>query len=171
MKKSILNRSLRRSRIGTTQLEMTSLMDVITILLVFLVQYYNTTGVELNIPEGVQPPISKSESLNNPGIAIQVSPTKIWVDDKLVVDTEAPQTGPIYDSSGRRIVPIFNELVRKREEIQILNKQVPESEKFTGVVNFIMDKTLKYSYIRKLMHTAAEAGYLKYKFVVIGENQ
>ena len=146
-------------------------MDVITILLVFLVQYYNTTVVELNIPEGVQPPISSSESFNNPGVAVQVSPTKIWVDDKLIVDTEAPKTSPLYDSAGRRIVPIFNELVRKREEVQILNKRVPESQPFTGVVNFVMDKTLKYSYIRKLMHTAAEAGYLKYKFVVIGENQ
>jgi biopolymer transport protein ExbD len=171
MRKSILNRSLRRQRIGAIQLEMTSLMDVITILLVFLVQYYNTTGVELNIPEGVQPPISTSDSFNNPGVAVQVSPTKIWVDDKLVIDTEAAQTGPIFDSGGRRIIPIFNELVRKREDVQILNKRVPESKPFTGVVNFIMDKSLKYSYIRKLMHTAAEAGYLKYKFVVIGENQ
>ena len=75
----------------------------------------------------------------------------------------------IYDKSNRKIIPLYNHLVKKIEEINLTAKQAGNAKSFSGVANLVLDKSLKYSYIKKLMFTCAEAGFKKYKFVVMGE--
>ncbi len=144
------------------------------ILLVFLVQSYNTSGVVINIPEGITLPSSESISPNEPGVLLQVSKDKIWVDDELVLDqTTNPKPAPntVYDQGGRRIIPLFNKLSSMRETAKQIEKAAPTAKKFQGIINMVVDKEIKYSTMKQLMYTSAEAGYLKFKFVVLGEEQ
>jgi biopolymer transport protein ExbD len=168
--RSIRNKK-RRNKNGVMDIDITSLLDILVILLIFLIKSYNTSGITLNIPEGIELPTSKSSSVNTPGVVIQVSKDKIWVDNKAVLDT-ANLPSALYDNGGRRIIPLFNELARKQEEIKNLamktNNQVKE---FSGTANLIIDKSLKYSYVKKVMFTCASAGFKEYKFVVMGEEQ
>jgi biopolymer transport protein ExbD len=147
-------------------IDITSLLDILTILLVFLLQNYNSSGVVINVPEGIELPRSESESLNNFGINIQVSANQIWVDDKEILNSEA-QPNQIYDQGGRRIIPLYDELVRVKEKIKSVEKSVEGATKFSGLANLIMDKSLKYDYIKRIMYTCAEAGFKEYKFVVL----
>ncbi len=167
-KGSIRFRGVRKKK-EVIDLDITSLLDILVILLVFLLRSYDSTGVILNIPKDIIIPTSKSSSLNNNGVVVQVSPKNIWVDDKEVVNTET--TSKIYSSDRRLILPLFNELVSKKNEVQRIAKTTPNADSFSGVVNLVIDKTVKYSYIKKLMHTCAEAGFQKYKFVVMGQEQ
>jgi biopolymer transport protein ExbD len=59
--------------------------------------------------------------------------------------------------------------VAKRKTIQEVEKASPQAKKFSGIANLLVDKSLKYSYLKKVLYTVAEAGYSKYKFVVLGE--
>ena len=166
------NRSIRmskkRAKKGIMEIDITSLLDILVILLIFLIKSYNSSGVTLNVPKGIELPSSGSESINTPGVLIQVSKDTIWVDSKTVLDTETlPKV--IYDQGGRRIVPLYNELVKKKEEIKNLGKQAEQIKKFSGTANLVIDKSLKYSYVKKVMYTAAEAGFKEYKFVVLGQ--
>jgi len=166
------NRSIRmskkRTKKGIMEIDITSLLDILVILLIFLIKSYNSSGVTLNVPKGIELPSSGSESINTPGVLIQVSKDTIWVDSKTVLDTETlPKV--IYDQGGRRIVPLYNELVKKKEEIKNLGKQAEQIKKFSGTANLVIDKSLKYSYVKKVMYTAAEAGFKEYKFVVLGQ--
>ena len=70
----------------------------------------------------------------------------------------------------KRIVPLYNELVKKKELVTQVSKATPNAKKFSGIVNLMIDKSLRYNYIKKLLFTCAEAGYIKYKFIVKGEN-
>lgn len=164
--RSIRNRT-RRKKIEMLDLDITSLLDILVILLVFLLKSYNASGVIFNIPEDIKLPKSVSKNLNTSGVVVQVSPNMIWVDDKSVLNIENPPPR-IYDHGGRRIIPLYNELANKRRVIKQVEKTSPDAKKFSGVVNLIVDKTIKYSYLKKLMYTAAEAGYQKFKFVVMG---
>ena len=167
--RSIRNRKARGKK-GIIELDITSMLDILVILLVFLLKSYNSSGVTLNVPEGITLPDSKSESLNTAGIMIQVSKDKIWVDSKTVLSSEnMPKT--VYDMQKRRIIPLYNELVKKKEAIKAISKQAPGAKKFSGIANLIIDKSLKYSYLKKIMFTCAEAGFRQYKFVVLGEDQ
>jgi biopolymer transport protein ExbD len=166
-KRSIRDRGARRKK-SLVDVDITSLLDILVILLVFLLRSYDSTGVILNVPKDIELPKSESHSVRKSGVVVQVSPSIIWVDDKEVVNTETYK-GKVFSNGGRVILPLYNELVEKKNEIKRIAKTTPNADKFSGMVNLVIDKTIKYSYIKKLMHTCAEAGYQKYKFIVLGK--
>lgn len=164
----------RRSRYqrkapAVIDIDITSLLDVLTILLVFLLQSYNSSGVIINVPKGIDLPRSASESLNSFGVNVQVSKTNIWVDDKEVLNTDTSDTTQVFDEGGRRIVPLYNELVRIKETIKQSEKLSPEAAKFSGIANLVVDKSMKYDYLKRVMYTCAAAGFKEFKFVVLTE--
>ncbi len=156
-----------RNREEVEEIDITSLLDILVIMLVFLIRSYNASGVVINVPKNIKLPDSKSQSLNTAGVVVQVAPTGIWVDDKEVVNTEK-KVSIVYDHEGRRIVPLYNELIQKKQDIKRTEKMSPNATKFTGTINLVVDKSIKYNYVKKLLYTCAEAGYLRYKFVVLG---
>jgi biopolymer transport protein ExbD len=168
LNRSIRNRG-RRGRSEPIDIDITSLLDILVIMLVFLLKSYNATGIILNIPKEITLPSSVSQDINTQGVVIQVAENKIWVDDEMVLDKDET-TGRVYDSGGRRIIPLFNTLVNKKNMVKQIEKATPEAQKFSGIVNLIVDKKIKYSEIKKVLYTAAEAGYRSYKFVVLGED-
>lgn len=159
----------RRKKDKVIDIDITSLLDILTILLVFLLQSYNSSGVIINVPKGIELPRSASESLNNFGVNIQVSKTNIWVDDKEVLTSETATDAQVFDEGGRRIVPLYNELVKIKETIKQSEKLSPEAVKFSGIANLVIEKSLKYSYLKRVMYTAASAGFKEFKFVVLTE--
>lgn len=167
LNRSIRNRG-RRGKKPLIDLDITSLLDILVIMLVFLLKSYNSTGIVLNVPKDITLPSSNSQDVNTSGVVVQVSPSTIWVDDQIILNKDKPN-GRVYDYNGKRIIPLFNELVNKKNLIKRVEKTSPEAQKFSGVVNLIVDKTIKYSEVKKILFTAAEAGYKSYKFVVLGE--
>ncbi|MFZ8932557.1 MAG: biopolymer transporter ExbD [Bacteriovoracaceae bacterium] len=166
--KSIRNRGKRR-KIGPLELDITSLLDILVILLVFLLKSYNSSGIVFSVPKEVKLPFSHSSSPGSAGVMVQVSPSMIWVEDKVVVNSRNMINRATFDDQGRRIIPLYNELIKIKRTSKIVEKSSPNAKKFSGVINLIVDKSVKYSFVKKLMYTAAEAGYQKYKFVVRGE--
>lgn len=166
--RQIRNRKRRKGK-GPLEIDITSLLDILVILLIFLLRSYNSSNVTMSIPEGITLPRSNSQSINTSGVMIQVSPNRIWVDDKKILDSEnLPKR--LYDQGKKRIIPLYDELVRKREEVQNIARATQKAKPFSGIANLIIDKTLKYNYLKKLMYTCAIAGYKKYNFVVLGED-
>lgn len=157
----------RRKKNQVFDIDITSLLDILTIILVFLLQSYNSSGVIINVPKGIELPRSASESLNNFGVNIQVSATQIWVDDTEVVNSELAEKRMVIDEGDRRIVPLYNELIKIKETIKQSEKLSPQAAKFSGVANLVLDKSLKYSYLKKVMYTCAQAGFKEFKFVVL----
>lgn len=167
--RSIKNRRGKKGA-GVFDIDITSLLDILTILLVFLLQSYNSSGVVINVPKDIELPKSNSETLNNFGINVQVSKSQIWVDDQEVVNTETSDHGQLFDEGNRRIVPLYNELVKIKEKIKQSEKLSPDAKKFSGIANLVVDKSLKYSYLKKVMYTCAAAGFKEFKFVVLTES-
>lgn len=167
--RSIRNRG-KRPKKGPFEVDITSLLDILIILLVFLLKSYNTSGIQLTIPGGIELPKSVSQSINNPGVMIQVSKDKVWVDSKTVMDSNNPPAR-VYDMNGRRIIPLYNELIRLKEEIDKVATIESKAKPFSGKANLILDKSLKYNYVKKIMFTCAQAGFQKFQFVVLSEEQ
>lgn len=166
----MIRKRVKRKKIGGVDVDITSLLDILVILLVFLLRSYNSSGVVINVPEGITLPTSKSKSLNQYGVIVQVSPTKIWIDNELILDVEnlPPNT---YDHRGKRILPLFDELIKKKETIDLVKKTADNAKPFSGIVNLVLDKSLKYNYVKKILYTCAEAGFKRYKLVVLGQEE
>lgn len=169
LNRSIRNRG-RRNKPPLIDLDITSLLDILVIMLVFLLKSYNSTGIIINIPEGITLPTSNSQDLNTDGVIVQISKDTIWVDDQVILK-KSDLKGKIYDYGGRRIIPLFDVLVSKKNTVKQIEKTTPRGAKFSGIINLIVDKSIKYSEVKKVLFTAAEAGYKSYKFIVLGENQ
>ncbi|MCO4792514.1 MAG: biopolymer transporter ExbD [Bacteriovoracaceae bacterium] len=168
--RSIRHRGKRRKK-DPIDLDITSLLDILVIMLVFLLKSYNSSGIVLNVPKGVLLPVSQSVEINSTGVNIQISPDTVWVDDRKILTVDEMNKYPrrILDRGRRRIIPLYNELVTKKNTIERIQKSAKGAQKFSGMVNLIIDKSMKYSFIKKVMFTCAEAGFKKYKFVVLGE--
>ena len=174
---SIRKRGKRRKK-EVVDLDITSLLDILVIMLVFLLKSYNSSGVTFNYPEGIKLPTSKSESLSTFGVVIQMSNDKIWLDDKEIADLKKARGNAYYrrtvfdnSSQGRLIIPLYNELVNKKRMVKRIEKSANNAKKFSGVANLIIDKKIPYVELRKILYTVAQAGYKQYKFVVLGEEQ
>lgn len=165
MRKSIVSQSRKKKR-KVIKLNLASMLDIMIILLFFLIKNYSATGNVVRIPKDVNLPLSESENNNTSGVHVQVSPTSIWVDDKAVLDITTAKSDNAYDQDGRRIVPLYDELVKIRETSLQIQKTTEEAPQFSGNVNLVIDKTIKYNYLKKILHTCAEAGFVKYKLVV-----
>src|SRR5690606_26404057 len=85
--RSIRNRGRKRKN-NVFDLDITSLLDILVIMLVFLLQSTNSTGIIMTVPKGVELPSSTSATPNNEGIVVQVSPTTIWVEDREVLNID-----------------------------------------------------------------------------------
>lgn len=167
--RSIRNRQGHRST-NADDVDITSLLDILTILLLFLVVNNSFTGEVINIIPDLVLPRSESKSPTQAAVIIQVSQKELWVDDQKILNFEEENPPSItFDQGGRRIVPLFNELVKKRDEINAINKEVPQAKQFSGVANLVLESKLRYDLVKKVMYTAAEAGFIEYKFVVLGE--
>lgn len=169
MRSKRLIRFRRRRKTGEAgELDITSLLDILVILLVFLLKSYSTSGLIYTPPEQIQLPVSTSKSKGSMSIMIQVSKDKIWVDEKIVFDQDLG-TLKIDDGDQKTIISLFNELTKKREEVEMLSKTSTEANKFSGIVNLVIDKSINYKIIKNILFTAAEAGFVKYKFIVMGD--
>ena len=165
---SRFSRGRKKSKVF--EIDITSLLDILTILLIFLIQSHNFTGAVTGIPKDIHPPHSSSKIVSTVGVNIQVSKTQIFVDAAEVVNTDIPES-QLYDEGGKRIVPLYNELVKIKETIHVTEKLSPMAQKFSGVANLIIDKSLKYSYLKRIMHTCAAAGFKEFKFVVLSNGK
>jgi biopolymer transport protein ExbD len=168
------NRSIRARKVikatSTDDVDITSLLDILTILLLFLVASNSFTGEVINVIPDLTLAKSETRSPNQAGVIIQVSQKELWVDNIKLLDLEENDSQSIvFDQGGRRIVPLFNELVKKKDEINAINKEVPKAKEFSGIANLVFDEKLRYDLVKKVMYTAAEAGFVEYKFIVLGE--
>ena len=164
--RSIRFRGKRKGGGPVLDLDITSLLDILVIMLVFLIKSYDSSGIVPNIPKNIELPPSNSTNINTSGVNVQVSKDSIHVDDKEVYREE---TASQKLGSMRTIYPLYDELVRKKEMVKQIRKTTPEAKKFSGMINIVMDKSIRYSIMKKVMHTCAQAGFKTFKFVVLSE--
>ncbi|GAB4009495.1 MAG: hypothetical protein Fur0010_00180 [Bdellovibrio sp.] len=157
----------RRQKIAGIDIDITSLLDILTIMLVFLLQSYNSSGVIFSVPKEIKLPNSESLNMNTSGVNVHATKDKIWVDDKEVLNLSKGDRRYL-DQGNRRIIPLYSELVNKKQTIKRVASQAPNAAPFSGIVNLILDKSLTYSEVKRIMYTCAEAGFRQYKFVVLG---
>jgi biopolymer transport protein ExbD len=167
LNRSIRNRGKRRKN-KPLDLDITPLLDILVILLVFLLKSYNSQGIILDVPKGISLPISESQQVSDSGVIVLISPSAIFVDNVEVLNRNKPKKSD-YDQGGRRMAALYNELVKKKETVKVVEKSTRGGKSFSGLINLVIDKSVPYKFIKKVMHTSAEAGYQKYKFVVLGE--
>lgn len=150
----------------TFALNITSMTDMFTILLVFLLQTYSTNDVQIDPVSGVRLPASNTDKNPVNGIKISISPTELKLDQlKLasVTDNKIEQAA-IDPNDGEFIKPLFEELQKLNEA----HKLKPDIK--IGKILFQADQEVPYATLRKIMYTASMAGFPNIKLVTVVGN-
>jgi biopolymer transport protein ExbD len=182
-RRSIRSRGRRKKLNKPFELQLTSLIDVLVIILVFLLKSYQTSTNNLTTTAGLQMPISSSIEDAKDSLQVFITPEGITFDNQRIVDfiqteaTAGSSTGEYkfnakdLDEDGRRIVALFDVLSKAREKSEFLKIQSTRRDEngnpipFDGVLAITADKRVQYETIRKIMYTAGAAGYKIFRFI------
>lgn len=183
--RSIRGRRKRR-RIGEPfELQITSMMDILIIILVFLLKSYQTSTHSFSTLPGMQLPVSKSEDIPYDALHLIITPEALTFDNNRILEfvPTADSVGtpePTYsfkkedlDERGLRIVPLFDALVKAKEQAEVLRAKSAARDAegkplpFDGVLAIQADKRVSYEILRRVMYTAGAAGYTKFRFLAM----
>lgn len=151
---------------STFSLNITSMTDMFTLLLVFLLQTYSTAEVQVDQENGIRLPSSNIETNLVNGVKISLTNSLLKIDNKEIASVKNNDIDPAsLDKNDIQFIrPLFNELDHIAKE--------KSNEKYVkdGIVLFQADKTLPYSTLKKVMYTASMAGFTQIKFITIVGN-
>lgn len=162
---------------GYEELNITSMMDMMTIILVFLLKSYSTDDISVAGNDDLVLPVSTSLTPPKLAVNVIVSRAQILVDGEPVLqlaeemDEEAGEpviVVPETAKRGAKISDLYDKLVEKAEQAKRLGASTGSEEfDFKGQVLLQCDKRLPFSVIREVMYTAGQAQFSEFRFVVI----
>lgn len=159
---------LKTSGNSTFTLNITSMTDMFTLLLVFLLQNYSTSSVEIKPIDGLNLPMSNSQKNPVDIIQISVSTTEIRVSDKVVAKVSNRQiaSADVDPQDSNFIQPLFKELQERAKD----PKAKKDDDQDNGQVLLQADQNLPYQTLRKVMYTASMAGFPHVKLITVVGN-
>lgn len=147
------------------ELNITAMMDLMTIILVFLIKSFSASSITVTASEDVRPPLSTARATPKDTVAITVTPRSIMVGDKRKVDLSQGvlQAG---DMQGRLIVPLDAALKKEVEKLKYIAERNPGAP-FNREVSIIGDKRISYDLLSSVLYTAGQNELENFRFIVI----
>ena len=177
-KRSRNNRMSKTSRKIVAQLSLTAMVDMFTVLVVFLLMNYRTTETVLYIPKEVELPTASETKELKPAHVVTVSPKEILIDQERVASF-----GEVRDQRDWMVINLRNRLVEmfRQDELEHESKLAVQLKRATLVdprdaerekaalrkITIQADKDIDFLTIKKIMYTVTEAGAQEINFAVI----
>jgi biopolymer transport protein ExbD len=140
-------------------LQLTSLLDMFTIILVFLMVSFQADDQDFVLHAGLELPGSSAKSPFKPGVNVAI--TERWV----VVEGQQ-----VYELDGEGAADEAGYEAGKVEEIAAAVKETWDNRTKEGdeenVVTIQADKGLPYKTLNLVMRSAAHAGFFRFRLVV-----
>ena len=162
MARSILSRNRRRSGDSQVKLNITSMMDMFTIILVFLLKSFSTQGQLITPASGLVLPTSTIERTTDEALSVKISSSAIVVEDMVVID-------------GKDFIALKKQQAYLIEPLhQVLSKFANEAKRsadlfkgeFSGEITIQGDASIPYNILTRVMYTCGRAGYPVMNLVV-----
>jgi biopolymer transport protein ExbD len=140
--------------------DITSLLDILTILLVFLLKSYNASDLKLDLQKGLDMADSDARKMTRYAPVVQVNKAaQVFLNNKEI--GRLPASGEMATLTAA--------LKKARSGIEADNKKKPANQQTNmDLVNLVFDKEMDYEIVQRVMHDSALAGYSQFKFIVRG---
>ena len=166
-------RKLKREK-ASGGMGMNSLMDIMTILLIFLLKSFSNKADSIQMSKELQLPKSTGLLKLEQTIKVYVMKNSITVEKdgkgrKVVLQNAMVDDADMLngDPNTHVIATLKDILEEKAEYLKDLERQSNGKRKFKGVVTIIADKTIPYRVINDVVQTSAISQFKKVKFAVI----
>lgn len=146
-------------------LNLTAMMDMMTIILVFLIKSFSSSAVAMSSSEDIRPPVSTTRQTPKDTIAVTITPKSILVGEKLAVRLENGAV-PASALSGRTVIGV-DELLKKEVDKAKRIEQMNPNAPFNRELSVIGDRKIPYDLLLSVLYTAGQNELENYRFVVI----
>ena len=146
-----------RHHIDPPRLNLTAMVDVFTVLLLFLLKSYAAEGGLLASNPDLQLPLSTSSLRPDSTLTLVVTPDLLFVQDQPVVETEKVlQNDELY-------IPSIGKAIKEHSRQFGL---VPEQE---GRITILGDRRIPFRLLKRVLYTATEEGFSDVSLAVLHE--
>ncbi|MCI0514075.1 biopolymer transporter ExbD [candidate division KSB1 bacterium] len=155
--------------VGKVSLNLTSMMDMFTIILVFLLKSYTTEGQLIQTSDHLELPKSSVAKVPEVALDIIVTRKEILVNDRpVLIDKNPAPNSMVADDFNQVITPLFNTLSLYAREAKKMEELY--GTKFTGKVSIQGDYRLPFKLLVKVMYTCGQAEYGNMRLVAYRKN-
>ncbi|MBW1871862.1 MAG: biopolymer transporter ExbD [Deltaproteobacteria bacterium] len=155
----------KRVKAEIMNLNLTSMMDMFTIILVFLIFSFSKQDQNLKLDPDLTLPESTAAIEFKWAINVNLTPTELRVEGNTIAKVKNGKfSGVKVDKDKKRVTPLFN-LLKKFKDIESREKVNPTGDE--TVISLQADKNTSFEIMDLVMKTSAQAGYPNFRFVVL----
>lgn len=167
-KKAAKKAARRNKPEENANLQLTSLMDVVSIIVVYLLKNYGADPVLIMPTAGQKIPMSVADSPIQDGIPVYIAARSITFGSKKIVQID--ENGDIDPAAlqNHLIGPLYDAMAEEADKAKQM--AAATGGEWAGRVILVGDTKLKFSTLVDVMYTAGRAEFREYAFCVI-QNQ
>ncbi len=151
-----LARQARKARSGgDAKLNITSMMDMFTIILVFLLKSFSTEGQLVTPASGLLLPTSSVERTAKEAQSVKISNEHVVVENKIVLDAEEYKE---VMTQKDFMIPKLHEVLSKYADEARKSSEMYGKE-FSGEITIQGDIGIPYKLLTRVMYTCGQSGY------------
>ena len=153
----VLGGKMRHGRKGTNaELNVVPMVDMMTMLVIFLLQQFSSTGEVLYMQKDIRLPDARHGQLIDIAPVVTVSPTEIAVVGVKVADVADLDSAA---NGGYLNIPGLEEKLRdEKKRWDFIHQQDPEKN-WEGQVNIQADRAVPFRIVKRVMYSCGVAGY------------
>jgi biopolymer transport protein ExbD len=136
-------------------------MDVMTILLVFLIQSFANQPSNINVNLDLRPPASTVTEDIEAATTVTITAKDISVDDQVVAQIDQLNLAP----GQKEIAAVRDALIERADHLRALENM--GGEPFDGKLRVVAHQTTPYALITSVLYSAGQAKYGQFKLVVM----
>lgn len=144
-----------------SHLNLTPMMDIMTMLLVFLVKSFATEPANINVNLGLRPPESSATIVMEAATKLIITSDSILVEDEEVVTLTA-----LDDAGNKDFIPAVSDALNARAD-HLRAVEARGGAPFDGKLLVVAHETTPYHVITSVLVTAGQATFKEYKLVVM----
>ena len=146
---------------GRSPVLLTPLVDMFTILLIFLLMSYSTGGQLMYMAQHILMPESLSREQLEPAVEVAVATDRIYVDGEVIMDDLSE-----WYTDKKLLMPVLYEnLKRKALKFKKMEEEVPLFH-FAGKITVQADRALPFHVLKKVLYTADRADFPRISLAV-----
>ena len=159
-------KQLRKSRAGKDlkafKPQLTSLIDVMTILLIYLLKSFSSEGEIVTMSKDLTLP--ESTAKQNPKLTVVVTVNNNYI---LVENRDFLTSVDKALATDDLVIPELNDWLENRRAITSKIEQHSTQTKFTGDITIQADKHIRFRLLKKIMYTCGQQGYNNFSLAVL----
>ncbi|MCK5691051.1 biopolymer transporter ExbD [Myxococcota bacterium] len=159
----MLSERIRQKR-GPLKLQLTSLLDMFTIILVFLMVSYQEEDKEFVLHADVKLPTSSAENPLKTAVNVAVTMSNVLVDGVKVYKLAKGGKLKKKEFKKRHIQAVTEAVKEAWARIEAKGKETGEEKEQVVVVQ--ADKGMPYETLHTVMRSAAQGGFVRFRLVV-----